>query len=354
MGRWPGRDCQPGTDGRLGGGAWYSAWGRALPTQHTRECRPITHGWADLAGTSIACEPSGFAGTSQDDSAEVSKTDVSLPPLTFKHDHPPLHEIPPPECYERDRAPDRSRSPVRKSWPTGRTYHQSQRYSCEESSESSSRSRLLHSSRSPGRCPDSLLDFRAAIQSEETAKSSSVSNGEDDGGSSKKVSSMQYELFSQAVMSSKGSFTIVPGKTKRAARASLLDLGEEEKTDNYWISAKMRRQTECRGWTSLPCLTRWCLQPESRSVWRTKNLWRKQHFLRRLIQTARLSSILQSSKSSHDSHTGRRYIRMHSTRPNHQPWMALGIGNCQPTSRSRRRWPWILKNWQEDLPFTHH
>ena len=61
-------------------------------------------------------------------------------------------------------------------------------------------------------------------------------HGTTDEGSSKKVSSAHYELFRQAVMSSKGSFKIVPAKTKRAARASLLDLGEDEKTDGVsWM-----------------------------------------------------------------------------------------------------------------------
>ena len=181
---------------------------------------------------------------------------------------------PPPPHYERDRVPDRSRSPVRKSPPTGRTDRHSQRYSFEESSESPSRSQSWYFSRSPDRRPDSPLDFRAAIQSEETAKSSSVSDSKDDGGSSKKVSSVQYELFRQAVTSSKG-FQPRPRWQ--------LEL-------HYWISAMMKRQTECRGWTSLHCQTLWCLQPGSIRVRRTKNLWRKQHFLRCSIQTARLSS----------------------------------------------------------------
>ena len=92
--------------------------------------------------------------------------------------------------HRRDRTPERSRSPVRNSRPTTRT----DRYSF-QGSDSSSRSRSSHSSRSPDWRPDSLLDFWAAIQSEEMEKTSSLSDGEDDGGSSKKVSSAQYELF---------------------------------------------------------------------------------------------------------------------------------------------------------------
>ena len=64
-----------------------------------------------------------------------------------------------------------------------------------------------------GRRPDSPLDFLAAIQSEETAKSTSFSDGEDEGVLVRKMSSAQYELFRQAVTSSKGSFKIVPARS---------------------------------------------------------------------------------------------------------------------------------------------
>ena len=58
-------------------------------------CRPCT---AESAGPSrvdeqtqqgpaLHAEPAGGAGTSQDDSAEVSQVDVSLSRLIFKHDH---------------------------------------------------------------------------------------------------------------------------------------------------------------------------------------------------------------------------------------------------------------------------
>ena len=57
----------------------------------------------------------------------------------------------------------------------------------------------------------------------------------------KKVSSAQYQLFRQAVTCSKGSFQIVPARSKRPTRASLLDLDEDQKTD--WVS-----------WTDQPSL----------------------------------------------------------------------------------------------------
>ena len=54
----PARDCRPSTDGRLGRGAWDHTFGTALPTQHSKERRPITRGWACPAGASIQCWPS--------------------------------------------------------------------------------------------------------------------------------------------------------------------------------------------------------------------------------------------------------------------------------------------------------
>ena len=150
---------------------------------------------------------------------------VSTPRAVIRKSPSPL-----PVHHVRDRTPERSRSPVRKSRPTTRT----ERYSFKDS-DSASCSRSSHSSRSADRWPDSPLDFRAAIQADDMEKKSSVSDGEDEG-SSRKVSSAQYALFRQAVTLSKGAFKIVPARTKRAARVSLLDLGEEKKTDKVsWM-----------------------------------------------------------------------------------------------------------------------
>ena len=66
---------------------------------------------------------------------------------------------------------------------------------------------------------------------------------------------------------------------------------------HYWTSAKMRRQTECSGWTNLHRWTLWHWQRGSLRVWKTKNLWRKLHFLRLSTLTVRPSSISWSSKS---------------------------------------------------------
>ena len=52
----------------------------------------------------------------------------------------------------------------------------------------------------------------------------------DEDESSRKDSSAQYQLFRQAVTSSKGSFKLNPAKSQRAARAYLMDLGDGEVT----------------------------------------------------------------------------------------------------------------------------
>ena len=58
-----------------------------------------------------------------------------------------------------------------------------------------------------------------------------ISDDEEDEGDSKKISAAQYQIFRQAVTTSKGSYKVNPAKTKRASRASLLDLGDTEVTD---------------------------------------------------------------------------------------------------------------------------
>ena len=64
----------------------------------------------------------------------------------------------------------------------------------------------------------------------------SLSEDEDAEGDSKKISAAQYEIFRQAVTISKGTYKVNPAKTKRAARASLLDLGDTEVPDRVsWL-----------------------------------------------------------------------------------------------------------------------
>ena len=51
-----------------------------------------------------------------------------------------------------------------------------------------------------------------------------------------KVSAAQYQLFRQAVTSSKGTFKVNPSKSRRASRAFLMDLGESEAADRVsWL-----------------------------------------------------------------------------------------------------------------------
>ena len=103
-----------------------------------------------------------------------------------------------------------------------------------ESRESRSRSPLSRSSsvESPAR-DESPVNFTAAMDPD--AKRS-ISDDEEDEGDSKKISAAQYQIFRQAVTSSKGSYKVNPAKTKRASRASLLDLGDTEVTDRVsWL-----------------------------------------------------------------------------------------------------------------------
>ena len=64
----------------------------------------------------------------------------------------------------------------------------------------------------------------------------SISDDEDDEAEHKKISAAQYQIYRQAVTTSKGSFKVNPAKTKGASRASLLDLGGPEVTDRVsWL-----------------------------------------------------------------------------------------------------------------------
>ena len=77
----------------------------------------------------------------------------------------------------------------------------------------------------------SPVNFSAALDPEDKVKERSISDDEDEDGDHKKISAAQYQLFRQAVTTSKGSFKVNPAMTSRASRASLLDLGDSEVTD---------------------------------------------------------------------------------------------------------------------------
>ena len=107
----------------------------------------------------------------------------------------------------------------------------------ESRSSTRSRSPVRRSSLSESPPRDgSPVNFSAAQDTAENNRDRSLSDDEDEDRSSWKVSSAQYQLFRQAVTSSKGSLKLNPAKSRRAARASLMDLGDGEVTDRVsWL-----------------------------------------------------------------------------------------------------------------------
>ena len=90
----------------------------------------------------------------------------------------------------------------------------------------------------------SPVNFSAALDPEDKIKKRSISDEEDEDGDHKKISVAQYQLFRQAVTTSKGSFKVNPTKTRRAPRASLLDLGDSEVTDRVsWLDQPPLKDT---------------------------------------------------------------------------------------------------------------
>ena len=80
------------------------------------------------------------------------------------------------------------------------------------------------------------MNFLVALDPEDKIKERSITDDEDEDGDHKKVSAAQYQLFRQAVTTSKGSFKVNPAKTSRASRASLLYLGDSKVTDRVsWL-----------------------------------------------------------------------------------------------------------------------
>ena len=129
--------------------------------------------------------------------------------------------------------PRRSRTPVRRS----RTPVRHSRGRDDSRDSTRSRSPIRRSSSSDSLPRDaSPVDFSAALDTEEKVKDRSISDEEDKEGSQRKVSAAQYQLFRQTVTSSKGTFKVNPTKSRRAPRASLMDLGESEVTDRVsWL-----------------------------------------------------------------------------------------------------------------------
>ena len=131
----------------------------------------------------------------------------------------------------------RARTPVR---PPRTPVRRSRNHS--EFRNSRSRSPLSRSSSVEFTARDeSPLNFNAVLDMDSKR---ALSEDEDAEGDSKKISAAQYEIFRQAVTSSKGTYKINPAKTKRAARASLLDLGDTEVPDRVsWLDQPSLQDT---------------------------------------------------------------------------------------------------------------
>ena len=138
----------------------------------------------------------------------------------------------------RPRTPQRfPRTPVRRVRTPVR---QARGYN--DSRESRSRSPVSRSSsvESPTR-DASPVNFSVALDPDDKR---SISDDEDDEGEHKKISAAQYQIFRQAVTTSRGSFKVNPAKTKQASRASLLDLGGPEVTDRVsWLDQPSLQDT---------------------------------------------------------------------------------------------------------------
>ena len=157
--------------------------------------------------------------------AQARPAAQSIAHMPRDDDTPPRRSKTPTRTPERrSRTPVRRfRTPVRRARVMDNT---------RDSTRSRSPIRRSSSSESPPR-DASPVNFSAALDSEDKVKDRSITDDEDDDGAQKKVSAAQYQLFQQAVMSSKGSFKVNPAKSRRA---SLLGIGDSEVTDRVsWL-----------------------------------------------------------------------------------------------------------------------
>ena len=168
--------------------------------------------------------------------AQARPTAQSTIPTPRDDDTPPRRSKTSPRTPDRQpRMPvKRSRTPVRKTRGLDDTG---------ESIRSRSPIRRSSLSDSPPR-DASPVNFSAALDSEDKVKDRSITDDEDEDGTQKKVLAAQYQLFRQAVMTSKVSFKVNPAKSRRASRASLLDLGDSEVTDRVsWLDQPSLKDT---------------------------------------------------------------------------------------------------------------
>ena len=168
--------------------------------------------------------------------AQARPAAQSTVPTPRDDDTPPRRSKTPPRAPDRQPTTPvrRSRTPVRRTRVMDDT---------RESTRSCSPIRKSSSSESPPR-DASPVNFLAALDSEDKVKDRSITDDEDEDSAQKKVSAAQYQLFWQAVMTSKGSFKVIPAKSLRASRASLLDLGDSEVTDRVsWLDQPSLKDT---------------------------------------------------------------------------------------------------------------
>ena len=166
-------------------------------------------------------------------SATLARTPERRPKSPERFLHTPQSTVS--SFLRRAREPERkARTPVRQARTPVRQRS--------ESRETRSRSPLSRSSsvESPAR-DESPLNFTSAMDLESKRD---ISDDEGDDDDSKKISAAQYKIFRQAVSTSKGSYKVNPAKTKRASRASLLDLGDTEVTNKIsWLDQPSLQDT---------------------------------------------------------------------------------------------------------------
>ena len=144
--------------------------------------------------------------------AQVRPAAQTPTPTPRDDDTPPRKSKTPPRTPDR-----RPRMPVRRP----RTPVRQARVTDESRDSTRSRSPIGRSSLSESARDASPVNFSAALDSENKLKDRSITDDEDDYGSQKKVSAAQYQLFHQAVTSSKGTFKVNPAKSRRASRATV-------------------------------------------------------------------------------------------------------------------------------------
>ena len=222
----------------------------------------------------------------------------------------------------------RSMTPVRWCWDFDDT---------RSSTHSRSPVRRSSPSESPARNV-SPVNLAAALDPEENTRDRSLSDGEDEDGSSRKVSSAQFQLFRQAVTSSKGSFKLNPAKSRRATKATLMDLGDGEVTDQM-------------SWLDQPSLT-----DTMASTARVAQGLKEDEPVENTTLSESLNAESSSFKHSTVKHVFPRepcHLKIHQDAQYVTKPPSDGFSDSHPT-RSRTGWVWTRKNWLGELPYVPH